>query len=79
MHFYFFLYSSRIQVYVSHDEDGYWQFLCGGNHSEEDARIISLASILEIDESMAALAELDYGEYAVAEDETSEWMVRYKK
>lgn len=19
-------------LYVSHDEDGYWQFLCGGNH-----------------------------------------------
>lgn len=65
-------------LYVSHDEDGYWQFLCGCNDNEDDARIVSLADILEIDESMADLAELDYGEYAVAEDETSDWVVRYE-
>lgn len=64
-------------LYVSHDEDGCWQFLCGGNHVEDDARIVSLAKILSIDESMEALAELDYGEYAEAEDETSDWNVRY--
>ena len=64
-------------LYVCHDEDGYWQFLCGCNHNEDDARIVSLADILEIDESMADLAELDYGEYAEAEDETSDWVVRY--
>ena len=39
-------------LYVSHDEDGYWQFLCGGNHKEEDVRVVSLASILRIDESV---------------------------
>ncbi len=38
-------------LYVSHDEDGYWQFLCGGNHKEEDVRVVSLASILRIDET----------------------------
>ena len=42
-------------LYVSHDEDGYWQFLCGGNHKEEDARVVSLASILSIDETMGDL------------------------
>ena len=36
-------------LYVSHDEDGYWQFLCGGNHKEEDVRVVSLASIIKID------------------------------
>lgn len=65
-------------LYVSHDEDGYWQFLCGENHKEEDARIISLKAILEIDESMGDLAELGYGEYAEAKNETSDWIVRYK-
>lgn len=65
-------------LYVSHDEDGYWQFLCGGIHKEEDARIVSLAKILSIDETMSDLAELDYGEYAEAEDVTSDWTVRYK-
>ena len=65
-------------LYVSHDEDGYWQFLCGDTHKEEDARIVSLASILNIDETMSDLAELDYGEYAEAESETSDWTVKYK-
>ena len=63
---------------MSHDEDGYWQFLCGGNHTEEDARVVSLASILSIDETIRDLAELNYGEYAEAESVTSDWIVRYK-
>ena len=63
-------------LYVSHDEDGYWQFLCGGNHKEEDARVVSLASILSIDETMSDLSELDYGEYAKEESVTSDWIVR---
>jgi len=37
-----------------------------------------LEEILNIDESMSDLAELDYGEYAEAENETSDWIVRYK-
>ena len=63
-------------LYVSYDEDGYWQFLCGGNHKEEDARVVSLVSILNIDETMGDLVELDYGECAEAESVTSDWIVR---
>jgi hypothetical protein len=48
-------------LYVSHDEDGYWQFLCGRHHKEDEARIVSLASILNIDENMRDLGDLDYG------------------
>ena len=66
-------------LYVSHDEDGYWQFLCGGNHTEEDARIVSLALIISIDETMSDLAELGYGYYAEAESPTSDWTVRYRQ
>lgn len=65
-------------LYVSHDEDGYWQFLCGGRHTEEDARIVSLANILEIDETVAALSQLDYGEYAEAGDGTDDWIIKEK-
>ena len=37
-------------LYVSHDEDdGMWQFLCGGEHSEDEARIVSLRYIYELD------------------------------
>lgn len=32
-------------LYVIHDEDVFWQFLCGDNHSDEEARIVSLEEI----------------------------------
>ena len=65
-------------LYVSHDDDGFWQFLCGREHTEEEARIVSLAYILKLDPSMADLAELDYGEFAEAEDENSDWTVSHR-
>ena len=42
--------------YISHDEDGCWQFLCGRSHTEDEARIVSLAEMLEIDRSIAKFA-----------------------
>lgn len=65
-------------LYVSHDEDGYWQFLCGGIHKEGDVKIVSLASILEIDDSVIALAGIDYGEYSEREALGSDWIVHRK-
>ena len=59
-------------LYVSHDEDGCWQFLCGESHTLEDARVVSLADILQIDGSVADLADLDRGEYAEAVDTDSD-------
>lgn len=47
----------------------------GGIIDEEDERVVSLASILSIDETMSDLSELDYGEYAKAESVTSNWIV----
>lgn len=64
-------------LYVSHDKDGYCQFLCGKTHKEEEARIVSLATILSIDETVSNLAKLDYGECAELENETTDWIVRY--
>jgi len=63
-------------LFVSHDDDGFWQFLCGGTHEEKDARLVSLAHILCVDETMSDLAGLDYGQYAEAESVTGDWTVR---
>ncbi len=54
----------RAILFVSHDDDGYWQFLCGSSdHSEENARIISLKEVTELDSSVNDLYELkmNYG------------------
>lgn len=49
--------------YISHDEDGYWQFLCGKTHTNDEARIVSLADILKMDGSVADVADMPCGYY----------------
>ena len=44
----------------------------------EDARIVSLESILIIDENMSDLADLEYGQYAESIDAKGDWIVKYK-
>lgn len=61
-------------LYVIHDEDGFWQFLCGDNHSDEEARIVSLEEIYKIDKSIERLVNLDYGQSAYRKDKTSDWI-----
>jgi len=46
-------------LYASHDAEGDWQFLCGDDgHTEEDAKIISLKEITQIDPSVNDLFEM---------------------
>ena len=63
---------------VSHDKDGCWQFLCGQNHSQEAARVVSLAEILNVDKNISKLAGLKRGEYAQLQDNKRKWIV-FKK
>ena len=47
---------------VVHDEDdGSWQFLDGGEFRMEDAMIVALSEIVDIDESIRQLADLPEG------------------
>ena len=63
-------------AYVSHDLDGFWQFLCGKNHIEDEARIVSLAEMLLINKGVAKFADLRLGEYA--EKRGCTWIVGRK-
>lgn len=46
-------------LYASHDSDGDWQFLCGGDdHTEADANIISLKQVVELDPTVNDLYEM---------------------
>lgn len=49
-------------LYVSHDEDdGAWLFLSGELINEENARLVGLKEIVEIDPSVLSLANLPLG------------------
>ena len=63
-------------LYVSHDEDGEWQFLCGKKHVLEEARIVALSEIISRQKNVIDLSNLKYGEYA--ETQNGKWII-YKK
>lgn len=60
---------------VCHDEDdGIWQFLDGKDINEEDALIISLKEIVELDNSISQLLySLPLGWSAFRNNKNSEW------
>jgi hypothetical protein len=48
-------------LHVSHEEDGDWQFLCGGTHEEgggDEALLVCLEHVVEKDPSLNELADL---------------------
>jgi len=64
-------------LYVSHDEkDGMWQFLCGGTHVQEDARIVSLNEIFMIDNTISRLANMPCGYIAERESKNASWIIK---
>jgi hypothetical protein len=63
--------------YVSHDAaDGAWQFHSPGPASEEDGVIVSLREILDLDPSIADLADLPPGWCARREGRDAAWRRR---
>ena len=62
-------------LYVSHDEDGTWQFMCGGTHETEDAMVVSLKEAYDIDHSIGDLTAMPCGYYAERKTQDSEWVI----
>lgn len=64
-------------LFVSHDEDdGMWQFLCGKTHATNDAKIVSLKFVFELDNSIGALGDMLCGYYATREKQEDHWVIR---
>ncbi|MDR3296044.1 MAG: hypothetical protein LBT26_09500 [Clostridiales Family XIII bacterium] len=60
-------------LYAYHDEDDDWQFLCGAEHGEADAMVVSLKEMYEHDPSIADLATLPMGMYAERTSKEEAW------
>lgn len=64
-------------LYVSHDEDdGMWQFLCGREHTMNEARIVSLKWIFDFDNSIGVLADMPCGHYAERKNQNDNWVIK---
>ncbi len=60
---------------VSHDkDDGMWEFLDGKDVCEENALVVSMFEIVQIDESINKLYDLPLGWIAYRESKTTEWI-----
>ena len=61
-------------LYVSHDEDGDWQFTDGRDSPQsKDAVLLGLGCVLELDASIAELADLPSGWRAWRDDVNDPW------
>ena len=59
---------------VSHDEDdGCWQFLCGGSHVSADAKVVCLGCMVKREPALLQLADLPLGWGADRPDNESAW------
>jgi len=65
---------------VFHDEDGDWQFLCGGDHDDDEAaeriRILCLDHIPARDASINSVSKLPRGGFAVRSSKGEPWFIR---
>jgi hypothetical protein len=68
------VHGGRAVLFVSHDVDGSWQFLPGGNVSEADAMTVSLYSMISRDPSLMELADLPLGRQAYRRSVDSAWI-----
>lgn len=63
-------------LYIKHDNDGDFQFLCGKDHTDEVPMIVSLGEALEIDPTVREVLDLEQGEVAVRNSKNDEWKLK---
>jgi len=67
-------------MYITHDEDdGMWQFLCGGLHNEEHGRVVSLYEMFAHDRSVAEVANMPPGFAAGRSAPDTAWIIHRQR
>lgn len=62
-------------LYVLHDEDGDWQFLCGQTHETIDARVVALEEIIKFDSTIRDIIFLKEGQAAERGSIDDDWKI----
>lgn len=63
--------------YIVHDEDGDWQFLnLEEDLTEDNARLLSLEEVIDMDNSIENVLKMDMGFYAIKSESTNAWIIR---
>jgi len=65
----------RPVLFASHDNDGDWQFMCGhDDHTEGNAKLISLKQAVDLDNSINDLYEMPLGYGAQRKSVGAKWV-----
>jgi len=61
-------------LFVTHDaDDGGWQFLCAGEHDIEDAIVIGMGSVIDLDPTLNGLHDMPEGYGATRDALGARW------
>jgi hypothetical protein len=60
-------------VWVTHDQQGDWQFLCGTTNRTEDSRLASLSTVVANNPTLLELVDLPVGWQAIRESPDRPW------
>jgi len=74
----FIVEDKKVIAYVTHDiEDGAWQFLSNDYYDkyEDIAMVLSLAEIIEIDQTVLEIADLQLGFFATRQSVKDSWTI----
>lgn len=73
----FVLKEKKIITYVTHNEDGSWQFFSNDRFEnfEEVAAVVSLSQIIKIDETLVEVADLPLGYLATRKKLNDKWRI----
>lgn len=64
-------------LYVSHDEDdGMWQFLCGETQEIDEAKVVSVKWVFDLDNTVGDLKDMPCGCYAERKTQDGDWIIR---
>ena len=63
--------------YIVQDENGDWQFLnLEEDLTEDNARLLSLEEVIELDNSIEKVLNMDMGYYAIKTESTNSWTIK---
>ncbi len=64
-------------LFVFHDADCDWQFLCGTyDHGDSDVRIVAFSEIIEIDPTVSAVTHIPPGCFGTRSSLNDSWEVK---
>ena len=64
-------------LYVSHDEDdGMWQFLCGETHEIDEAKLVSLKWVFDLDNSVSTFKGYALRLLCRKKTQDDDWIIR---